>query len=73
MTPLPDASPSALMTIGVPCSTTYALAASGFVNTAALGVGMPASSINSFAQDLLDSIWAPAWVGPKTMSFFCWK
>ena len=73
MTPLPEASPSALMTMGTPCSTTYALAASAFANTAALGVGMPASSINSLAQDLLDSIWAPAWVGPKIISLFCWK
>ena len=67
ITPLPAASPSALMTIGAPSALIYALAASASVNTSYLAVGILYFFMRFFEKDLEPSISAAACTGPKAL------
>src|SRR5713226_4922676 len=65
ITPLPRASPSALMTIGYCKRSQNRRASSLRSNVPACAVGIPCSRINSFAKIFEDSTRAAALVGPK--------
>src|SRR6266705_5261714 len=64
-TPLPSASPSALMTIGNRNSSQNRIASSLRSNVPARAVGIPSLRISSFAKIFDDSIRAAALLGPK--------
>mmetsp|Transcript_21548 Transcript_21548/g.47288 ORF Transcript_21548/g.47288 Transcript_21548/m.47288 type:complete len:323 (+) Transcript_21548:841-1809(+) len=68
MTPFPAASPSALTTMGAPCSFTYALAFSASSNTAYAAVSTLYLAQMSFMKALEPSSSAAALLGPKTLN-----
>ena len=70
ITPLPAASPSALITTGRSNSSSASRASSVLVTVANRAVGIPARSINSLANALLDSRRAAAAVGPTILPPF---
>ena len=65
ITPLPRASPSALITVGRGASLIYSSASRALSNTLYSAVGMPYFFIRFLANTLLLSIAAAALVGPK--------
>ncbi len=70
VTPFPNASPSAFITIGNNCCSTYFLASSKSSKVLKVAVGIPFSCINFFANPFEDSIRAAAFVGPKIFNPF---
>ena len=71
-TPLPEARPSAFTTIGIDDELMIFLASSRELTFQKFAVGIFASCINSFAQDLLNSNFAPSLLGPNTLKSF-WR
>src|SRR5690606_16078015 len=64
-TPLPAASPSALITMGAPRASMYACAAAASEKVSYSAVGMPWRFMKALAKSFDDSSWAAARVGPK--------
>ncbi|OIQ65932.1 hypothetical protein GALL_525040 [mine drainage metagenome] len=67
-TPLPAASPSALMTMGTPCWSTWACAACASSKVAYAAVGIRCRAMKSLEKAFELSSWAAARVGPKIFS-----
>ena len=67
ITPLPAASPSALITIGAPSDLIYSLAAAASVKTSYLAVGILYFFISPLEKALEPSISAAACTGPKAL------